>query len=174
MAKPTQDRVANTVSSLGEDRVWLLIILLIGSALVALLFVGPDGEEIRPERDGLVTVQQPSGWDKVRRAVGLGESLPAPRGDTPGRQIGEGLRLAPQTFNGEVIGYVIGADTDAALLAKAKFRPGDLLMTMDGRSLDQARIEALGDELSLLDAVEVTFMRDGATRKRVVNLRPAA
>ena len=60
---------------------------------------------------------------------------------------------------------------NAALLTKAGFRSGDVVMAMDERPLDPARIKGLGDELSLLDAVEVSFLRDGTMRKRVIDLR---
>lgn len=158
-------------SSEGQDRGLALAALLIASVLVTLLIVGIGRQEVPPDHDGLVTVQQPSAWEKLENAVGLGQPLRPPRGDTPGRRLGEGLRFVPRALEGEV-GYAITAETDAELLAKSRFRPGDVVMAMDGRPLDPARIDGLGDELSLLDAVEVSFLRDGAMRKRVIDLRP--
>ena len=169
MSKHQARAPGKRVPSEGHDRGLALVTLLIASALIIFLFVGIGDQEVRPERDSLVTVQQPSGLDKLRNAVGLEGSLPPPRGDTPGRRLGEGLRLAPRALEGEV-GYVITNETDAEVFAKARFRPGDVLMTMDGRPLDPARIDGLGDELSLLDAVEVSFLRDGQMRKRVIDL----
>ena len=171
MSKRQTQVPGRTAPSEGQDRGLALAAFLIVSVLVTLLIVGiGGGQEVRPDRDSLVTVQQPSGWDKLRSAVGLGETLPPPRGDTPGRRLGEGLRLVPHALEGEV-GYVVTSETETALLTKAGFRPGDVVMEMDERPLDPARIKGLGDELSLLDAVEVSFLRDGTMRKRVIDLR---
>lgn len=168
MARQQTQALAEPSPPKGWGQGLALAALLLASVLATLLIVGIGRREVRPDSDRLVTVQQPSALDGVGNAAGPSE-IPPPRGDTPGRRLGEGLRLVPRPLEGEVA-YVVTAETDAALLAISKFRPGDVVMTMDGRPLDPARIEALGDELSLLDQVEVTFLREGAMRKRVIDL----
>jgi hypothetical protein len=169
---PKQGVQSGPVPPKGVDRGSLLIALLVASVIMVFLFIGTGGPEIKPAGGSIVTVQQPSGWDKVKSTVGLGETAPEPRGETPGRNLAEGLRLSPQNRDGYAAGYVVGADTSAAIFALTRFRSGDVVMTMDGRPLNPTRLVALGDELSLLDAVDVTFERDGVMRKRTINLRP--
>lgn len=171
MTNPKQGVDANPVPPQGVDRVPLLVAVLIASATIILLIARTGGQEIKPAAESIVIVQQPSGWDRLQRAVGLGEAQPEPRGDTPGRNLAEGLHLSPRTLDGDVVGYVVGEETNATALALTRFRSGDVVMTMDGRPLDPTRVEGLGDELSLLDAVDVTFIRDGVMRKRTINLR---
>jgi hypothetical protein len=157
----------------GTDRGSLAVVLLVVVIVVGLFVIGTGGQEVRPLAGSVVTIQQPSGWDKLQSAVGLDEPVPEPRGDTPGRRMADGLRLDPRTYEGDLVGYEVRLDTHPAALALTRLRPGDVILDMDGQPLDPDRIDALGDELSLLDAVDVTFLRDGATRKRVINLRSA-
>lgn len=155
----------------GEQRGLPFIILAGASAVTVMLLFGGASQEVRPERDGFVTVPPATAWEKVQAAVGLGEPAPEPSADTPGRRLAEGLRLRPMHTQGRIGGYVIGGDSNADVLALTRLRRGDVLVAVDDGSLDADRIANLGDELSLLDAVEVTFIRAGATRKRTIDLR---
>lgn len=89
----------------------------------------------------------------------------------PGRRLGEGLVLAPRTIKGFVAGYVVSPESDAAVLSAARLRSGDMLIDLDGRPLGSARIATLGDEFASVDSVEVTYLRDGQIRKRVIELK---
>ncbi|MDR7101259.1 hypothetical protein [Croceicoccus sp. BE223] len=88
-------------------------------------------------------------------------------GATMGREFTESVDLAT---NPSPMGpaFVITEASDAGFLERYKLRKGDILMDMDGRPLDSARIAALPRELATLDAVELTFMRDGQMRKRLI------
>ena len=88
-------------------------------------------------------------------------------GATMGREFTESVDLAtsPSPLGPA---FVITGESDAGFLARYKLRQGDILMDMDGRPLDSARLAALSRELATLDAVEVTFMREGQMRKRLI------
>jgi general secretion pathway protein C len=60
--------------------------------------------------------------------------------------------------------------SDPAAVFRSGLRPGDILVDLDGRPLEPARMKGLGDELSLADSLEVTYQRDGQIRKRVIDL----
>ena len=59
-------------------------------------------------------------------------------------------------------------DSDADMLAQHDLRVGDVILDMDQQPLTPQRIEALGGELGLLDAVEISFMRDGQMRSELL------
>lgn len=92
-------------------------------------------------------------------------------GDEAGRRFAQSLALAPRTPGVTDAGFVITAQSDAALLAQHQLRVGDVLLTMDGQPLDAARITQLGDELAAFDRVEVSFERGGQRRNRQLVLR---
>lgn len=87
---------------------------------------------------------------------------------TTGRDFAETLALAPASAGRMGRGYVITADSNAGMLAGHKMRVGDVILDMDGKPLDPARIAALGTELGQFDAVEVTFVRQGQMRHRLL------
>ena len=87
---------------------------------------------------------------------------------TRGLEFAEALDLQPVRVGVADRGYAITADSDTALLAGHRLRPGDVLLDMDGYKLDPARIDALGEELGRLDAVEITVVRQGETRQRLL------
>ena len=87
---------------------------------------------------------------------------------TRGLEFAEALDLQPVRVGVADRGYAITADSDTKLLAAHRLRPGDVLLDMDGYKLDPARIDALGEELGRLDAVEITVVRQGETRQRLL------
>lgn len=96
---------------------------------------------------------------------------PARGGAEAGRRFAQSLALAPRTPGVADAGFVITAQSNAALLAQHQLRVGDVLLTMDGQPLDAARIAALGDELAAFDRLEVSFERGGQRRNRQLVLR---
>lgn len=87
---------------------------------------------------------------------------------TRGLEFAEALDLQPVRVGVADTGYAITAQSDTTLLAGHRLRPGDVLLDMDGRKLDPARIASLGEELGRLDAVEITVVRQGETRQRLL------
>ncbi|QNE06121.1 hypothetical protein [Croceicoccus marinus] len=87
---------------------------------------------------------------------------------TRGLEFADALDLRPVRVGVADTGYAITADSDMDLLAGHRLRAGDVLLDMDGRKLDPARIAALGEELGQLDAVEITMVRQGETRQRLL------
>ncbi|MDP3673992.1 MAG: hypothetical protein Q8R44_02680 [Novosphingobium sp.] len=84
-----------------------------------------------------------------------------------GRRFAQALVIVPRA-SGAGSGFVIGPQSESATLAGHKLRVGDVLLTIDGRPLDSARIQNLGDELSAFDAVEVRYERAGQIRNRLL------
>lgn len=87
---------------------------------------------------------------------------------TRGLEFADALDLRPVRVGVADTGYAITANSDTDLLAGHRLRAGDVLLDMDGRKLDPARIAALGEELGRLDAVEITMVRQGETRQRLL------
>ena len=82
--------------------------------------------------------------------------------------LAEGLDLAPAKLGPATQGYAITRDSDPDTLAQHDLRVGDVILDMDQQPLTPQRIEALGGELGLLDAVEISFMRDGQMRSEML------
>lgn len=87
---------------------------------------------------------------------------------TRGLEFADALDLRPVRVGVADTGHAITADSDMDLLADHKLRVGDVLLDIDGQKLDPARIAVLGDELGRLDAVEITMVRQGETRRRLL------
>ena len=87
---------------------------------------------------------------------------------TSGLLLAEGLDLAPAKLGPATQGYAITRDSDPDTLAQHDLRVGDVILDMDQQPLTPQRIEALGGELGLLDAVEISFMRDGQMRSEML------
>lgn len=60
-------------------------------------------------------------------------------------------------------GYAITAGTGAALLRPAGLRPGDVVLSVNGRPLDPARLAGLQDELKGQTQLSIQYRRDGKT-----------
>lgn len=145
----------------------VLLALLIGCALLTFVTLGLDGE-LGSDDTPFVTAQQ-SGPVASNRPPPPG--FVPPRGDTPGRRVGEGLALRPSSGSGsDFPGYLVTSDSDPAILAQTRLQVGDILTEIDGSPLDPERIKRLGDELSVVDRLEFTFERGGMSRNRTVDL----
>jgi len=153
----------------------LRIAILLAMLLAALLLWSRSGPEQMQDAAGHATASAPAddpAWDPGSAWAGASALAPGRQAEaTPSRRLGDGLVLAPHMIEGRLAGYVVAAASDEAALAGARLQPGDLLLDMDGRQLDQGRMAGLGDELALADSVEVTFERDGQIRRRVIDLR---
>ena len=60
-------------------------------------------------------------------------------------------------------GYEITAGASAALLRTAGLRPGDVVLSVNGRPLDPARLAGLQDELKGQSRLSIQYQRDGKT-----------
>lgn len=110
-----------------------------------------------------------SARDEIVVVPGSGAAAPtAPEGPTLTAVPSGGPAFAPNVIEGRVAGYAITADSDAAWLDRARLRVGDVILDLDGRALEPARLP----ELAAADAVEVTYLRDGQLRKRQLRLAP--
>lgn len=151
------------------DRSVAAVALLVILVVVALLLVAGIAGDRRPAGgDQMITVDAVPAGNASATDVSPTGGVP-PRGDTLGRRLGERLVLAPRTVNGRA-GYAIAPASDAAVLARTQLRTGDILFEIDDRPLDPQRIRTLGDELSVLDRVEVHLERDGLVRSKVIDL----
>ena len=58
------------------------------------------------------------------------------------------------------------------VLSRYGLRPGDVLVAIDNLPLDAGRMAGLGDELAVLDKVEIAYERNGVVEDRPVKFRP--
>lgn len=139
---------------------------LLACVLLAFFLFATGGDQVRIGEDTLVTAQPvASGGDAIATTRGsLG-------GGTAGRRLAEALVLQPRISGGRVTGYTIVESSGASALMRAKLRPGDILLDLDGQPLDADRIAGLANELATADSIEVSFERQGQLRKRVIDLR---
>lgn len=72
----------------------------------------------------------------------------------------------PAASNGD--GYVITPGVRAALLRPAGLRPGDVVLSVNGRPLDTARLAGLRNELKGQSQVTIQYRRDGKTHTTTV------
>ena len=159
----------DSLSPQGRNRGIAAVALLGGCALLTLLLVRVTDGSIQTSKDPFVTVTRAPIAGPAAHLVGGAEGS-RPRGETLGRRFGESMVLAPRMIDGRLAGYVIMAQTDGAALLASKLRAGDLLIELDRRPLDPSRVQALGDELSNADSIEVTYLRDGQIRQRLIDL----
>lgn len=99
-----------------------------------------------------------------------------PTGGLPnaGRRFAETLAVVPRAVSLPDAGYVISNRSDPAVLAEQRLRVGDVLLTMDGRPLDDARLRNLANELAEFDAVEISYERSGQVRNRLLTFDSAS
>ena len=143
--------------------------MLAGCIVLALVMAAIGREMTGSPGRPLVTVQ---GLPAAAGPAGEGGALGSiePQGDSGGRRLGDALVLSPHMFRGQIAGYVVSRESSAPIVARARLRPGDILMEVDGQPLDPRRVGALADELSLLDRVEVTVERKGQVRTLMIDL----
>ena len=72
----------------------------------------------------------------------------------------------PAGSNGD--GYVITPGVRAALLRPAGLRPGDVVLSVNGRPLDPARLAGLRNELKGQSQLTIQYRRDGKTHTTTV------
>jgi len=156
-----------------EERDWGLtaIALLVTSALLTVfLLVSIDKDWVNFGERPPVTVQSSPEGPRAAGSLGVTAKWPDPDSNL-GRMLADGLVLAPRMLDGRVAGYLITPHSEEPILSAAKLRPGDIVIEMDGRPLDDARIGELRRELAGADSVEITLQRNGHIRKRVIDLR---
>ena len=170
MKKGAPRPAAGPLSSSESDGSVAAVALIVTCAVIALLllFEVGGGERSAVGGDRPVTVDDLPAATRSSTDLAVTGGI-QPRGDTPGRRLGERLVLTPATVEGRA-GYAIAPASDALVLAKARLRAGDVLFEIDDLALDPGRIGTLGDELSVLDRVEVTYQRDGLVRSQVIDL----
>jgi hypothetical protein len=143
------------------------IAALVACALLVLVAIRFADRPVHPRTDANRDKSSGPAWtDLFGDARQRGTAGPA----TPGRRLAEDLVLAPHMIEGRLAGYVVTATSGAAAVSAAGLRPGDVLIDLDGRPLEPARIDGLADELSLADSLEVTYQRDGHIRRRIIDL----
>jgi len=74
--------------------------------------------------------------------------------------------IAPATAAGD--GYTITPGIRAAMLRPTGLRPGDVVLSVDGRPLDPARLAGLRDELKGKSQLTIQYQRDGKTHTTTV------
>ncbi|WP_066560690.1 hypothetical protein [Croceicoccus bisphenolivorans] len=142
--------------------------LLAGVAVIAALVMlsGMGSGNMDGRGHGFVLL--PESGDPSRPGAVRSTDSPGSAGATLGREFAMGLDLAVKSAGPGNSGYVITPRSDAGSLTRHKLRVGDIVMDMDGRPLDAGRIKSLPDELGQLDAVEVSYMRNGQWRNELV------
>lgn len=120
-----------------------------------LAIVGPDFVEI--ERGGR----------RTRIAFALTPTFAAPpplhTGDAGAAQLAASMGLRPREQNGRTTGYEISRG-DTAVLATAGLRPGDVLVAINGRALNEETLEETRASMLAGQPVEIRFERDGAVQ----------
>lgn len=156
-----------------EERDWGLagILLLVTSAsLTVFLLVSIEKDWVNFGERPPVTVQSSSNGPRTAGPGGGSAQWPDPDGNL-GQMLADGLVLSARVIDGRVAGYLITPHSEEPILSAAKLRPGDILIDVDGRPLDDARIGELRRELADADSVDITLQRNGHIRKRVIDLR---
>lgn len=74
--------------------------------------------------------------------------------------------IAPATAAGD--GYTITPGVRAAMLRPTGLRPGDVVLSVNGRPLDPARLAGLQDELKGQAQLTIQYRRDGKTHTATV------
>jgi general secretion pathway protein C len=139
----------------------------VGGGLV-LRVVAPDhviltraGSRVRVEFSDAVSLPAPTA------AVGpvlapAGGPVQAPRsGGLNPSQFLSAAALSPTMKDGQIAGYRVMARGSGDALARAGLQDGDILISVDGSSLNPERISELPDLLSKAQDVEVRFERNG-------------
>lgn len=168
MTKPGEHARAGPARADGPGGVLLLVALLAVAGSAGLLLLDPGATTVAPRKGVAVTAGQPGS-----ALGGAGDSYRLPdeaRAGRLGQRLGSALVLVPRTVDGRVAGYAISDRTDGAILGEAKLRAGDMLVEVDGSALGPAAAAALGERLASADAVELTFVRNGQIRRRLIDL----
>ncbi|MGQ4658978.1 type II secretion system protein N [Lysobacter sp. F6437] len=108
---------------------------------------------------GNPTVAAPPAVPAVAAPPGATTTSPATPGQSPSP-----TDPAGSTGNG----YVITPGVRAALLRPAGLRPGDVVLSVNGRPLDPARLAGLRNELKGQNQLTIQYRRDGQTHTTTV------
>ena len=81
------------------------------------------------------------------------------------------LSLQPALVDGRIQGLRIGESANATLLQRNGLKAGDVLVEIEGRSLDSiGRLDSVAASLRDADSVTLTIMRDGQKRRLTLDL----
>lgn len=96
-------------------------------------------------------------------------ATPAERADTARYR----TALAPHMVDGRTVGYAIRPGVSLPLLERAGLRPGDVILMVNGHSLDSGeKIEELASEINAATTTEFEIIRSG--RRQRFSLQPSS
>lgn len=105
------------------------------------------------------------GFDGIAQADPSAAAAPAPGTTGQGAQREETLRyrlgLAPRMANGRVTGYTVRANVEMPSLARAGIRPGDVIVSVNGSTLDEERLQELAWTIANSDGTRFEVERGG-------------
>jgi general secretion pathway protein C len=114
------------------------------------------------------------GFDGIAQPDPSGTAAPAPVATGAAAQREETLRyrlgLAPRMANGRVTGYTVRANVEMPALARAGIQPGDVIVSVNGSSLDEERLRELARTIA--NATETRFEVERGGRRLQLTLRP--
>lgn len=167
-------RIPTTPRSLWRRPVVLLSAALLLGALIAWAILSsslapqtaPETSAQSPAVDG-ADLQWPGLTGTVQAPVQSEET--APEVEAPGRTFIAKLNLQPRLKNGRVNGYVVRPD-DPAILKGTPLQAGDVLLEVDGLTLDPARAALLAQNVGDYQDVFVLFERGSRTQEGMLPL----
>lgn len=74
------------------------------------------------------------------------------------------INASPVVINGVTTGYRLSPIGDGALMAQAGLEPGDILLRINGASVERLDMTDVIDRMASADSVELTVNRDGSER----------
>lgn len=150
---------AQNLFGVGEDVGGGLVLRVIASDHVIL---SRAGSRVRVEfSDGASPAPAPSAaMGPVLAPAGSQASAPRSGGLDPSQFL-SAAALSPTMKDGQLAGYRVMARGSGEALARAGLQDGDILISVDGASLNPERVSELPDLLSKAQDVEVRFERNG-------------
>jgi general secretion pathway protein C len=124
------------------------------------------GTETRLGFDGVADAQGPA-------AVPPGQAAQAPAGEAALRQETRRYRLglAPRRQNGRVTGFSVRPGADLPVLARAGIRPGDVILSVNGSTLNEEQMLELAWTIANSNRTEFEVERGGQRVRRAVQGR---
>ena len=119
--------------------------------------------EVRLGFDGVAQVA-PSAPTAGAAPVTTGEA--AQREETLRYRLG----LAPRMTNGRVSGYTVRSNVEMPALARAGIRPGDVIVSVNGSSFDEERLQELA--WNIANSSQTTFEVERGGRRVQLTLQP--
>lgn len=115
------------------------------------------------------------GFDGVAAArPGTAAGAPAPAAAGEAAQREETLRyrlgLAPRMAGGRVAGYIVRPNVEMPALARAGIRPGDVIVSVNGSSLDEERLQELA--WNIANSGQTRFEVERGGRRMQLSLQP--